>query len=241
MRRPHLIAAAAVSAVSALFVVLGARAIGQQVAARGIVIEDYAPDRTGLCQELVSCLPEGTATNLARAIVLVAAFVPLLIGLILGAPLSRRGREEPAALRRLDLKIGWALVVGALGTAAVAVAFRLTAARYTLVLDDPAAGLLREVHQNSIALMVTQTVFVIVLAGTLGLVVSVVAWPVGLVVAKVGGLLLALLVVLLTSWSATLSQMFGTLTEDESAAFAAVVLAAGAVLIGRRLRARPTH
>jgi hypothetical protein len=234
MRRPHLIAAAAVSAVSTLFVVLGARAIGQQVAARGIVIEDYAPDRTGLCQELVSCLPDGTATNLARVIVLVAAFVPLLIGLILGAPLSRRGREEPAALGR-------ALAVGALGTAAVAVAFRLTAARYTLVLDDPAAGLLREVHQNSIALMVTQTVFVIVLAAAFGLVVSAVAWPVGLVVAKVGGLLLVVPVVLLTSWSAALSEMFGTLTEDESAAFAAVVLAVAAALIARRAVGRRQH
>jgi hypothetical protein len=258
--RPYLIVAAGLSAVSTAFVLIGARVIQQQANAHAIVVEEYAPDRTGLCDKVVTCLPAGTATNVAQAIALVAAFVPLLIGLILGVPLFAREREESTdafiltqsvpRLRWLFTKLRWALTAGALGTAAVAVTFRLAAARYTLILDDGGSAFLRELHKNNVGFMVMQTVFITALAGILGLasgrtlltlVVSVVAWPVALIVAQVGGLGLGLLAFLLTSWSESLSMMFGTLTEDETATFAALALATCtvvALLIGRRIVVR---
>ncbi|GAA3927774.1 hypothetical protein [Actinoplanes auranticolor] len=260
--RPYLIVAAALSAVSAAFVLIGARVIRQQAEAHGVVVADYAPDRTGLCEQAVSCLPAGTATNLGQALVLVAAFVPLLIGLVLGVPLFARERDEATdafvltqsvpRLRWLSTKLGWALTAGALGTATVAVTFRLAAAKYALVVDGLGYGLLREVHKNSIGFMVMQTVFITALAGIVGLaggrtlrtlVTAVVAWPVALVAAQLGGLLLGMLAYLLTSWSESLSLMLGTQTENETAAFAALALALGtvvAVLIGRRILAGTT-
>ncbi|GID28989.1 hypothetical protein [Paractinoplanes brasiliensis] len=260
LMRPYLIVAAALSAVSTTFVLIGARVIGQQAEAYGIVVEAYAPDRTGLCEVAVSCLPAGAATNLAQAVVLVATFVPLLIGLILGVPLFAREREDAtdvfvltqSAPRRrwLSVKLFWALTGSAICTAAVAVSFRLAAARYTLVLDELGYALLREVHKNSIAFMVMQAVFMTALAGVVGLitgwtqrtlVTSVLLWPVALVVAQIGGLVLGMLAFLLTSWSDSLSRMFGTLGEDETATFAAIALAActvTAVLVGRRRIAR---
>lgn len=66
----------------------------------------------------------------------------------------------------------------------------------------------------------------------------------GLVVAQIGGLMLGLPAYLLTSWSESVSRMFGTQTEDETATFAALALAACtvvAVLIGRRIVARSTR
>jgi ABC-type transport system involved in multi-copper enzyme maturation permease subunit len=259
--RPYLIVAATLSAISTGVVLVGAYAIQHQLTAHGIVVEDYAPDRTGLCVKLVSCLPTGTATNLAQLVALLAVFVPLLVGLILGVPLFAREREESTDAfiltqsvprsRWLFTKLAWALAAGATCTVAIAVAFRLAAARYALMVDDPAYELLREVHKNNISLMVMQTVFITALAGVLGLavgrtlrtlVVAVVVWPVALIVAQIGGLLLGLLFSLLTSWSASLSMKFGTLTEDETATFAALALGAGtivAVLIGRRIVAPP--
>jgi ABC-type transport system involved in multi-copper enzyme maturation permease subunit len=255
--RPYLIVAAMLSAVSTAVVLVGSRIIREQVEAFGIVVENYAPDRTGLCEKFVSCLPAGTATNLAQVVILVATFVPLLVGLILGVPLFAREREESTdafvltqsvpRLRWMFTKLLWAVTAGAICTAAVAVAFRLAAARYTLIVEDAAYALLRELHQNSIGFMVMQTVFITALAGVLGLavgrtlrtlVVTVLAWPAALVVAQIGGLLLALGVYLLTSWSASLSMRFGTLTEGETATFDALALAVCTMvtlLIGRRL------
>ncbi len=254
--RPYLIVAAVLSAVSATFVLIGARVIRHQVDAHGLRVENYAPDRTGLCETAVSCLPTGAATNLAQAIALVAAFVPALIGLVLGVPLFAREREESTdafvltqsvpRLRWLSTKLLWAMTAGAICTAAVAVPFRLTAARYTMIIEDLGYALLREIHQNNIVFMVMQTVFIAALAGIIGLaggrtlrtlIVSVLAWPVALIAAQIGGLLLGVLTLLLTSWSQPLAMVFGTLDEDETATFAALALAAGtvvAVLIGRR-------
>lgn len=261
--RPYLIVAAVLSTVSTAFVLVAARVIAQRADAGGIVVEGYAPDRTGLCEPAVSCLPAGTATNLAQAVVLVAAFLPLLIGLILGVPLFAREREESTdafiltqsvpRVRWLSTKLLWALTTSAIGTAAVAVTFRLAAARYTLIVDGAGYALLRELHRNNVGFMVMQAVFITALAGVVGLaggrtlrtlLVSVVVWPVALIVAQLGGLLLAMLVVLLTLWSESLSATFGTLTEDETATFAALALAAGtivAVLIGRRIIAPSTR
>jgi hypothetical protein len=252
--RPYLIAAGVLSVAASAFVLVGARIIQQQADARGIVVADYAPDRTGLCEQAVSCLPAGPATTLAQAIALIAAFVPVLIGLILGVPLFTRGREEPAPRSRsLSATLLWAVAAGAIGAAAVAVTFRLAAARYTLILPDAGYALLRELHKNNVGFMVMQAVFITVLAGVLGLatgralrtlVMTVLAWPVALLAAQIGGLLLGTLVYLLTSWSATLSMMFGTQTENETATFAALVFAAGTVvaaLAGRRIVARTPH
>jgi ABC-type transport system involved in multi-copper enzyme maturation permease subunit len=258
--RPYLIVAATLSAVSTAFVLVGARVIRQQVDTHGIVVPDYASNRTGACEKLVSCLPAGTATNAAQAIGLVAVLVPLLVGLILGVPLFAREREESTdafiltqsvpRLRWLSTKLLWALPAGALCTAAVAVAFRLAAARYTLIASDPLLG---EFHNSNIGFMVMLTVFITALAGVLGLAggrtwrtlgLTVVAWPVALIVAKVGGLLLGMLVLLLTSWSESLSMRFGTLNGDEVATFSALALAACtavAVHIGRHVVEQTTH
>ncbi|BCJ50071.1 hypothetical protein Asp14428_15460 [Actinoplanes sp. NBRC 14428] len=261
--RPYLIVAAALSALSTAFVLAGARVIRQQAEAHGIVVAGYAPDRTGLCERGVSCLPAGTATNLAQAVVLVATFVPLLIGLILGVPLFAREREESTdafvltqsvpRMRWLFTKLLWALAAGAVCTAAVAVAFRLAAARYTLIVGEFGYSLLQVAHKHSIVFMVMQTVFITALAGIAGLaggrtlrtlVMSVVAWPVALIVAQLGGLLLAGVTAVLVSWSDSLSMMVGTLDEDEVAAFAAVPLGMGtvvALLVGRGIVRRGTR
>ena len=255
--RPYLIVAAALSAVSTVFLLIGARLIHQQADRHGIVVGDYAPDRTGLCEKAVSCLPAGSATNLAQAGIFVAAFVPLLIGLILGVPLFAREREESTddftltqsvpRSRWLFTKLLWALGFSGVCAAAVAVTFRLTTARYTLIVEDSGYALLRELHRSSIAFMVMGAVFITAVSAIVGLatgrtlrtlVVSVVAWPVALLLAQIGGLMLGMLVYLLTSWSESLSETFGTQTEDEAATFAALVLAVGtivAVLIGRRI------
>jgi hypothetical protein len=230
-----VVGAAALSAAATAFLFVGARVVQRQADAHGIVVAGYAPDRTGLCEPHVSCLPAGTATTVAQGLVLVAAFVPVLVGLVLGVPLT--ARSAPVAP---------ALAVGVGCTAVVAVAFRLVAARYALVVDGPGLGLLRELHKNSVAFMVMQTVFVIALAHVLRragcrslptLAVCVVAWPAAIVVAQVGGLVLGMLAYLLTSWSDGLSAMLGTQTEDETAAFAALALAgctAVTVVAGRR-------
>ncbi|WP_067501153.1 hypothetical protein [Actinoplanes sp. TFC3] len=258
--RPYLVVATVLSVASAAFIITGAHLIQQQADAHGISVAAYAPDRTGLCEHLVSCLPLGPATNVAQAIDLVAAFLPLLIGLILGVPLFAREREESTdafaltqsvpRLRWLFTKIGWALAAGAVCTAVAGATFRLSAARYTLLLDDDGYALLGELHKSNVGFMMMTTVFITALAGTVGLasgrtlrtlVVSVAAWPVALIVAQLGGLALGFLVYLLTSWSDALSLRFGTQTEDETATFAALALAAGtaaAVLIGRRLVTR---
>ncbi|UQU68078.1 hypothetical protein COUCH_18115 [Couchioplanes caeruleus] len=233
--RPCVIGAAALSAAATAFLVIGARVVQRQADAHGIVVGAYAPDRTGLCEHHVSCLPAGTATTVAQGLALVAAFVPVLVGLVLGVPLTARR----TVLART-------LAAGAVCTAVVAVTFRLVAARYALVVDGPGHGLLRELHKNSVTFMVMQTVFVIALAHLLRragsralptLAVSVVAWPAAIVVAQVGGLLLGMLAYLLTSWSDGLSAMLGTQTEDETAAFATLALAgctAVTVITGRR-------
>ena len=257
--RPYVITAAALSAASTLFILVGTHVIARLADARGIVVMDYAPDRTGLCEKDVSCLPTGAATNLTQAIVLIAAFAPLLIALILGVPLFAQEHQDATDAfvltqsitrsRWLLTKLAWALTAGGICTAVVATAFRLSAARYALVADGPAA-LLREVHQNNIALMVTQTLFITVLAAVIGLATgrtlrtvaaSVLLWPVALIVAQIGGLAVSMVLLALTSWSEPLSSIFGTQTETETASFAAVALAVGTVVgivSSRRLVAR---
>jgi ABC-type transport system involved in multi-copper enzyme maturation permease subunit len=254
--RPYFIVVAALSIASTVFLIVCARIIDQHTTRHGIVVGDYAPDLTGLCKTGVSCLPAGTATNLAQAAVLVAAFVPPLIGLILGVPLFAREREESTdafaltqstpRTRWLHTKLRWALAVAVIGAAAVAVTFRLAVAPYALVVQNPGYDLLRELHRNSIVFMVMQSVFITALAAVVGLatgrtlrtlVISVAAWPVALLLALIGGLLLSLLTLLLTSWSEPASQMFGTLDENETASFAALALAVGTLVtvhIGRR-------
>lgn len=257
--RPYLLVAAALSAASVTFILVSTRIIAQQADAHGVAVEPYAAGRTGLCEQAVTCLPLGVATNLAQAVILVAAFAPLLIGLILGVPLFAREREESTDAfvltqsvprsRWLSTKLMWALTASAVCTAAVAVTFRLGAARYTLVVSNAGYDLLREVHKNSIGFMVMQTVCITALAGVIGLasgrtlstlVLSVVAWPMALIVAQIGGLLLGMLTHLLTWWSESLSMMSGSQTEDETATYSALALAACTivvVLVGRRMSA----
>ena len=258
--RPYLLVAAVLSALATAFVLVAARVVGQQAGAHGIVVEDYAPDRTGVCEAGVSCLPTGLATTLTQAITLVAVFVPPLIGLILGVPLFAREREEStdafvltqsvSRSRWFLTKLLWALAGGALCAAATAVAFCLTAARYALIVDGPGFSWLRIAHGTSIPLMVTQTVFLTAMAGVLGLAggrtlrtvaIAVAAWPVVIVAARIGGLMLGGLAFMLTSWSESMSQMLGTQTEDEVSAFSALAYSAGtavAVLAGRRILVR---
>ncbi|MBM2620392.1 hypothetical protein JIG36_33260 [Actinoplanes sp. LDG1-06] len=255
--RPYLIVAAALSAISAAFILVASRTIQSRADAYGIIIADYAPDRTGLCEPTVTCLPAGTATSLAQATALVAAFVPLLVGLILGVPLFAREREDQSEAfvltqsvprsRWLFTKLFWALAIGATATAVLAVAFRLTAARYTLILENAGYSWLQEIHHNNVGLMVMQTVFMTALAAVVGLitgrtlralVVAVAAWPVALIMAQIGGLLLGLAAMLLTLWSDSLSTIFGTLDQDETATFSALVLAVGTAVVVRLGKSR---
>ncbi|MEU8659614.1 hypothetical protein, partial [Actinoplanes philippinensis] len=70
--RPYLTVAAGLSVASTALVLIGARVIGRQLDVHGITVEEYAPDRTGLCETAVNCLPAGAANDLAQVIALVA-------------------------------------------------------------------------------------------------------------------------------------------------------------------------
>jgi ABC-type transport system involved in multi-copper enzyme maturation permease subunit len=166
--RPYLMVTAAVAAAATAYTFHGASVVQRQLNEAGV------PD----CLDPNVCYPHGAALNAVLGMELVAAFVPALLGLILGVALFAREREEDTVAfvltqsisrRRWVLtKFGWALAAGLASSASVALAHRLVATRYTVLASDT-YELLQLLHLNNIAYMVAQTAVVIVLGGVLGL------------------------------------------------------------------------
>jgi hypothetical protein len=183
--RPYLVVAAAVAAVATACTLYGAAVVQRQLDSIGL------PD----CLDPNACYPDGAALDAVFGMELSAAFVPPLLGLILGVALFARERDDDTiafaltqsiSRRRWVLtKFGWALAAGLACSTGVALAHRLVATRYTVLADDT-YEMLQLLHLNNVAFMVAQTAVLTALAGVLGLsaggvlrtlVLSVVAGP----------------------------------------------------------------
>ena len=229
-------AAVVVTAGAVAVVLVGAAVVQRQL------------DRRGLpgCVNPNECWPTGGAMDAILAMQLVAAFVPVLLGLLLGVPL---GRRRDAVMARLAVALG----VGALCSGVVAVLYRTVAARYTLLANDM-YELLELLHLNHVGLMVTRTLFTIAVAALLGLVtrstahtlaLSLIGWPLGMIAAFAG---VALLTVGIDSapapepvpddWTADISLADGLAWA--LTAVTAVYVVVVVVLI-RRVRLRSPH
>jgi ABC-type transport system involved in multi-copper enzyme maturation permease subunit len=183
--RPYLIVAASVAALATACTLYGAAVVQQQLNSNGL------PG----CLDPNVCYPHGAALDAVFGMELSAAFVPPLLGLILGVALFARERDEDTiafaltqsiSRRRWVLtKFGWALGAGLACSTTVALAHRLVATRYTVLASDT-YEMLQLLHLNNVAYMVAQTAVLTALAGVLGLstgstlrtlVLSVVAGP----------------------------------------------------------------
>jgi hypothetical protein len=166
--RPYLVVALVVSATAVLYLWRAAAVVQGQL------------DRAGVpgCTDPNVCYPHGPALDAVLGMELCAAFVPALIGLILGVALFAREREEDTiafvltqsvSRRRWVLtKYGWALAAGVVCTGGVALTHRLVATRYTALASDT-YELLQLLHLNKPAYMTAQTLLLIALGGALGL------------------------------------------------------------------------
>lgn len=173
--RPPVLAAAAVTAASTAVVLTAAGVVRRWLDARG----------TPGCLDPNVCYPAGSALDAVLAMELTAAFVPALLGLILGVPLATRAGNRPRA-------VAVALGAGLLCSAVVAVTHRLVATRYTLLANDT-YELLQLPHLNNVALMVAQTALVVAIAAVLApacegrpvraALLTAALWPFGLVTA----------------------------------------------------------
>jgi hypothetical protein len=204
--RPSLAVAATLAAAATAYIFHAAGTVQDQLDARGV------PD----CLDPNVCYPSGAAMNAVLGMELIAAFVPALLGLILGVPLFAREREEDTiafaltqstSRRRWVLtKLSCALAAGLICSAAVATTHRLVGARYTLLANDTYEGL-QLLHLNHIGFMVMLTLTLTALAGVVGLstgrtlrtlVLSVVGGPFAVAAAGGAAALLLLPVGLLT-------------------------------------------
>lgn len=181
---PPLGTAAVVVGGSVAVVLAGAASVQRQLDERGV------PG----CVNPNVCWPTGGAMDAILAMELVAAFVPVLLGLLLGVPVGTGGRRVP-----VTTGLAVAMAAGALGTGLVAVVYRTVAARYTLIANDR-YELLEVLHLNHVGLMVTRTLFTIAVAALLGLAtrsvvrttaLSLGAWPFGVVATFAGVALLS--------------------------------------------------
>jgi hypothetical protein len=167
--RPYLLVAATVAAAATAYVLHAAGVVQRQLDGAGV------PD----CLDPNLCYPNGGALNAVLGMELVAAFVPPLLGLILGVALFAREREEDTIAfvltqsvpreRWVLTKLGCALAAGIACAGSVATAHRLVGIRYTVLANDT-YELLQLLHLNNVAYMVGQTAVLIALAGVLGLV-----------------------------------------------------------------------
>ena len=206
MLRPYLITAATIAAASVAVVLHGAAVVRRQLDAEGL------PD----CLDPNYCYPHGAALDAVLRMELCAAFVPPLLGLILGVALFAREREndtitfaltQSVSRRRwVRTRFAWALGAGVACSLAVGLAHRLVAIRYTLLANDTYEGV-QMLHMNNAAYMVAQTIVVIALAGVLGLitgrtlptlVLSAVAGPFAFLTTAVVAAMLLLPIVLVT-------------------------------------------
>jgi ABC-type transport system involved in multi-copper enzyme maturation permease subunit len=188
---------------------IAAAATGYLLSAAGVIQRHL--DEAGLpdCRDPNLCWPGGDAMQAIFGIQLVAAFVPPLIGLVLGVALFAREREEDTAAFALTqstprgrwvlIKLGWALTAGMAGTAVVAVTHRLLTAPYTVIANDN-YELIELLHLNHPGYMTAQTAALIAIAALAGLrtgrtlstlVLTAAAWPVTLISTFIGVNLLA--------------------------------------------------
>ncbi|GAA1513954.1 hypothetical protein GCM10009827_030760 [Dactylosporangium maewongense] len=234
--RPYLVAAAVVSAVATGYVWFAAGTVQRQL------------DQAGVprCGDPNDCYPHGAALDAVLGMELVAAFVPALPGLVLGAALLARrpGGDPPAERGRWVLvRSGWVLGAGLICCGAVGVAHRSVATRYTALADDT-YELLQLLHLNNAAYMVAQTLVVAAFAGVAGLgagrvprtlVLTALAGPFVVMVGDGVAALLWTLLGALTGWTGPAGGDLFVL--DPFAYTASAVLAAGAVglvLLARR-------
>ncbi|MER7277108.1 ATP-binding cassette domain-containing protein [Dactylosporangium sp. NPDC000244] len=192
--RPYVLIGAGVVALSTVVLVLAAATVQAQLNTDG------RPD----CVNPNHCYPHGDALDAVLAMQLVAAFVPTLLGLLLGVPLFAPERADDTVAFALTQSVSrgrWALTkfavavsAGALGTLIIGLVFRLQSARYTLLANDT-YELLELLHLNHPGFMVMRAVLTLAVAALLGLttgstlrtaVLSVVLWPFGLI-ASYGG------------------------------------------------------
>jgi len=204
--RPYLMVAGLIAAAATGYLLFAAGVIQRYLDDAGV------PD----CRDPNLCWPGGDAMQAIFGIQLVAAFVPPLIGLVLGVALFAREREEDTAAFALTqstprgrwvlIKLGWALAAGVTGTAVVAVTHRLFTAPYTVIANDN-YELIELLHLNHPGYMTAQTATLIAIAALAGLrtgrtlptlVLTAVAWPVTLISAFIGVNLLAAPIVALT-------------------------------------------
>jgi hypothetical protein len=166
--RPSLTVAAVLAAAATAYIFHAADTVQDQLDARGV------PD----CWDPNVCYPSGAAMTAVLGMELIAAFVPALLGLILGVPLFAREREDDTiafvltqsgSRRRWVLtKLSCALAAGLLCCAAVATTHRLVGTRYTVLANDTYEGL-QLLHLNHIGFMVMLTATLTALAGVVGL------------------------------------------------------------------------
>ena len=250
--RPYLMVAGLVTAAATGYLLYAAGVIQRQLDNAGL------PD----CRDPNLCWPSGDAMQAILGIQLIAAFVPPLIGLILGLALFAREREEDTASFALTqstprgrwvlTKLGWALAAGVTGTALVATTHRLFTAPYTVIANDN-YELIELLHLNHPGYMTAQTATVITIAALAGLrtgrtlptlVLTIAGWPAAMLVSFVGVNLLAGPMQALTGDAPPASG--GSFENDYSLAdtfgWAATVLLAlavtGLVLLSRGVGAR---
>jgi hypothetical protein len=152
--RPYLIAAAVIAVVSTAFVAYGSYFIQQRLNAEGL------PG----CVNPNVCGISGSELPVTLVMELLAAFVPVLLGLLLGVPLFTRKPDDTAVLPKLLTT----MAAGALCTGLLALTYRYVAARYTLLANDR-YELIDMFHMNNPGYMTMQTVFLIAVAGVVGL------------------------------------------------------------------------
>lgn len=166
--RPYLAIAAVVTAAASTYILYGSGVVKQQLVDAGV------PD----CLDPNVCYPHGGAMDAVFGMELVAAFVPSLIGLVLGVGLFAPEREHDTIAfvltqsssrgRWVLTKFGWALAAGLACTGTVATLHRLVATRYTVLANDT-YEMLQLLHLNNVGYMAAQTLLLIAFGGVVGL------------------------------------------------------------------------
>jgi hypothetical protein len=166
--RPYLMATVTVTAA----------ATGYLWYAAGVVRRQLAADGVPNCLDPTICYPYGEALNAVLGMELIAAFVPPLLGLILGVAVFAPDREQGTVAftltqsvphdRWVRTKLSWALAAGLICSATVAVTHRTIGTRYTVLANDT-YELLQLLHLNNAGFMMAQTVLLVALGAVLGL------------------------------------------------------------------------
>ncbi|GIJ45586.1 hypothetical protein Val02_24720 [Virgisporangium aliadipatigenens] len=205
LMRPYLLVALLVTAGATAYLFAAASTVQHQLDARGL------PE----CVNPNDCWPTGGAMDAILGAELLAATTPFLLGLLLGVPLFARERDEDTAAfvltqsvparRWATAKLAWAAAAAASCAAVVGLTYRLVMGRYTILAND-LYELLELLHLNNPLFMLALSASTAVTAGVIGLVaggtartflLSLVWWPVGLVVAFGGAALLGVPLALL--------------------------------------------